>query len=52
MSADTADTRCNAVLEPLLARARWSPENLGARCNELAAALGLGVYGHPRNARR
>ncbi|MDQ2708941.1 MAG: hypothetical protein M3Z25_15460 [Actinomycetota bacterium] len=52
MSADTADTGRNAVLERLLARAKWSPENLGARCNELATALGLGVYGHPRNARR
>ena len=52
MSADTADTRRNAALERLLTRAQWSPENLGARCNELAATLGLKVYGHPRNARR
>src|SRR5262249_45469557 len=52
MSADTADPRRNAALDRLLARAQWSPENLGARCNELAASLGLNVYGHPRNARR
>ncbi len=45
-------SRRNVALERLLARAGWTPENLGARCNELAATLGLGVYGHPRNARR
>jgi tetratricopeptide (TPR) repeat protein len=52
MSAETADNLRNVTLHRLLARAQWSPENLGARCNELAATLGLNAYGHPRNARR
>ncbi|MGI9003050.1 MAG: hypothetical protein ACR2GH_15560 [Pseudonocardia sp.] len=52
MTVNDGQARCNAALERLLARARWTPENLGARCNELAATLGLGIYGHPRNARR
>lgn len=44
--------RCNAVLERLLARAGWTPENLGDRLNELAVAQGLGVRGHRRTPRR
>ncbi|MGH3565020.1 MAG: hypothetical protein ACRDRH_03090 [Pseudonocardia sp.] len=51
-AGDDGQTRHNAALERLLARAKWSPENLGARCNELAVTLGLGACGHPRNARR
>ncbi|MGH3846267.1 MAG: hypothetical protein ACRDS0_33340 [Pseudonocardiaceae bacterium] len=37
------EVRRNVVLERLLARAGWTPENLGDRLNELAAALGLGL---------
>ncbi|HXT44601.1 MAG TPA: hypothetical protein VN748_10855 [Pseudonocardiaceae bacterium] len=44
--------RHNVVLERLLARAGWTPENLGDRLNELAAAHGLGVHGHRRTPRR
>jgi tetratricopeptide (TPR) repeat protein len=44
--------RCNAVLERLLARAGWTPENLGDRLNELATAHGLGLHGHRRTPRR
>ena len=44
--------RHNVALERLLARAGWTPENLGDRLNELAATLGLGVRGHRRTPRR
>ncbi|MGH3840300.1 MAG: hypothetical protein ACRDS0_02470 [Pseudonocardiaceae bacterium] len=36
----------------LLARAGWTPENLGDRLNQLAAAQGLRVRGHRRSVRR
>ncbi len=44
--------RCNVVLERLLARAGWSPENLGDRLNELATSLNLRVRVHRRSPRR
>lgn len=44
--------RRNVVLERLLARAGWTPENLGDRLNELATAHGLGLRGHRRTPRR
>ncbi len=44
--------RRNVVLERLLARAGWTPENLGDRLNELAATHGLGLHGHRRTPRR
>src|SRR5262249_48016751 len=44
--------RRNVVLERMLARAGWTPENLGDRLNELAAAIGLRVRGHRRTPRR
>ena len=43
---------CNVVLERLLARAGWTPENLGDRLNQLAAALGLRAHLHRRTPRR
>ncbi|HXV94797.1 MAG TPA: hypothetical protein VD813_15945 [Pseudonocardia sp.] len=42
----------NEVLEQLLARAGWTPEHLGDRLNELAAAQRLRVRGHRRSPRR
>lgn len=39
----------NEALERLLARAGWTPEDLGDRLNEVAAALYLGVRGHRRS---
>ncbi|MGH3896910.1 MAG: hypothetical protein ACRDTA_01400 [Pseudonocardiaceae bacterium] len=44
--------RCNVVLERLLARAGWTPENLGDRLNELATSLNLRVRVHRRSPRR
>jgi len=44
--------RRNKALERLLARARWTPENLGDRLNALAAEQQLGVRGHRRSVRR
>lgn len=44
--------RTNEALELLLARAGWTPENLGDRLNELAARQQLGVRGHRRSPRR
>jgi hypothetical protein len=44
--------RRNVALERMLARAGWTPENLGDRLNELAASIGLRVRGHRRNPRR
>ena len=44
--------RRNVALERLLARAGWTPENLGDRLNELAATHRLGVHGHRRSPRR
>lgn len=46
------DGQCNEALERLLARAGWTPENLGDRLNALAAAQRLGVRGHRRSPRR
>lgn len=48
----SARDRRNEALELLLARAGWTPENLGDRLNELAAAQHLGVRGHRRSPRR
>ncbi|WP_156994027.1 hypothetical protein [Pseudonocardia acaciae] len=44
--------RCNVALERLLARAGWTPENLGDRLNELGAALRLRAHVHRRTPRR
>lgn len=44
--------RTNQALAGLLARAGWTPENLGDRLNALSAAQGLGVRGHRRSPRR
>ncbi len=49
---DSTDPRCNVVLERLLWRAGWSPENLGDRLNGLAATLGLRVHVNRRYPRR
>jgi hypothetical protein len=51
-SDDAAQARCNAVLERLLARAGWAPENLGDRLNALAVRLGLRAQLHRRTPRR
>ncbi|MGH3994069.1 MAG: hypothetical protein ACRDSN_16615, partial [Pseudonocardiaceae bacterium] len=39
----------NEALVSLLARAQWSPENLGMRLNALAAKLGLRARLHPKS---
>ncbi len=44
----TGHPRRNAVLERLLARADWTPENLGDRLNELAMLLRLRARLHRR----
>ncbi|MGH3814265.1 MAG: hypothetical protein ACRDUV_17745 [Pseudonocardiaceae bacterium] len=44
--------RCNVVLERLLARAGWTPENLGDRLNELVTSLELRARVHRRTPRR
>jgi len=46
------DLRCNVVLERLLGRAGWTPENLGDHLNRLAATLGLKVHVNRRYPRR
>lgn len=46
------DQRCNVVLERLLYRAGWSPENFGDHLNRLAASLGLRVHVNRRYPRR
>ncbi len=46
------EPRCNVVLERLLGRAGWSPENLGDHLNRLATTLGLRVQVHRRYPRR
>lgn len=43
---------CNAVLERLLARAGWAPENLGDRLNELAVTLRRRDRIHRKSVRR
>ncbi len=43
---------CNAVLERLLARAGWTPENLGDRLNELAVTLRRRERIHRKSVRR
>lgn len=48
----TGDGRTNHALAGLLARVGRTPENLGDRLNQLSAAQGLGVRGHPRSVRR
>ena len=53
MSADgDMPGRINAVLERLLARVEWTPENLGDRLNELARSLNLRARLHRRTPRR
>lgn len=42
----------NVALERLLARAGWTPENLGDRLNKVAAEQKLAVRGHRRSPRR
>ncbi|MGQ0778293.1 MAG: hypothetical protein ACT4NY_28445, partial [Pseudonocardiales bacterium] len=46
------DLRCNVVLERMLSRAGWTPENLGDHLNRLAATLGLKVHINRRYPRR
>ncbi len=53
MTASAAgQARSNIVLERLLARAGWTPENLGDRLNELAPTLNLRARVHRRTPRR
>jgi hypothetical protein len=49
---ESGDPRCNVVLERLLCRAGWTPENLGDHLNTLAASLGLRVHVNRRYPRR
>ncbi len=49
---EPSDPRRNLVLERLLGRAGWTPENLGDHLNRLATALGLKVHVHRRYPRR
>lgn len=42
----------NVVLEDLLGRVQWSPEDLAERLNALAAMLDLGTQLHPRTPQR
>jgi hypothetical protein len=51
-TSDAGQMRCNVVLERLLARAGWTPENLGDRLNELAMSLRLRARVHRRSPRR
>ncbi len=51
-AGDERQANVNAVLERLLARARWTPENLGDRLNELANTLKLRAHLHWRTPRR
>lgn len=44
-----AGSEQNEALVSLLARAQWSPENLGMRLNALAAKLGLRARLHPKS---
>lgn len=44
--------RCNVVLQRLLARAGWTPENLGDHLNRLAGSLGVKVGVNRRYVRR
>ncbi len=45
-------SRCNVVLERLIRRAGWTPENLGDHLNRLAIKLGLKVHVNRRYPRR
>lgn len=47
--SDAKQARCNVVLERLLVRAGWTPENLGDRLNALATSLNLRVQVHRRS---
>lgn len=49
---DVRDSGCNVVLEQLLRRARWTPENLGDHLNRLATQIGVKVHIHRRYVRR
>ena len=51
-TSDTERAQRHAVLERLLARAGWTPENLGDRLNELATSLNLRARVHRRTPRR
>ncbi len=46
------DVRRNVALERYLARAGWTPENLGDRLNQLAAGLNLKVHVNRKYPRR
>ncbi|MGH4017486.1 MAG: hypothetical protein ACRDSL_26910 [Pseudonocardiaceae bacterium] len=46
------DVRCNVVLQRLLGRVGWTPENLGDHLNRLAATLGLKVHINRRYPRQ
>ena len=52
MDEGTGDVRRNAALERYLARAGWTPENLGDRLNQLAATLNLKVHVNRKSPRR
>jgi hypothetical protein len=52
MTNNAGQARNNAVLERLLARAGWAPENLGDRLNVLATSLNLRAHLHRRTPRR
>ncbi|MGH4018208.1 MAG: hypothetical protein ACRDT0_02970, partial [Pseudonocardiaceae bacterium] len=49
---DSNDPRCNVVLQRLLKRVEWTPENLGDHLNQLATELGLKTHVNPRSPRR
>ncbi|MGH3568061.1 MAG: hypothetical protein ACRDRH_18925 [Pseudonocardia sp.] len=51
-AATTDEGRTNVALAALLARAGWTPENLGDRLNRLSHEQGLGLRGHRRSVRR
>ncbi|MGH3931342.1 MAG: hypothetical protein ACRDTF_15385 [Pseudonocardiaceae bacterium] len=52
MVGDVQRAARNVVLEGLLVRVRWTPEELAERLNALAALLGLGIQLHPRTPQR
>jgi hypothetical protein len=49
---EPCDPRRNVVLERLLGRAGWTPENLGDHLNRLAASLGVKLHVNRRYPRR
>ncbi|MGH3912414.1 MAG: hypothetical protein ACRDTC_03225 [Pseudonocardiaceae bacterium] len=52
MVGDVEQAARNVVLEGLLARVQWTPEQLAERLNALAAMLGLDVEVNPRTPQR